>query len=105
MASSGFELLLELGEGGSRKEIFVSDPKDVLKKVAEEAEKHFQLENIEFSGLSTSTSKVAGAQFILQKWSSKWNEYVDISSSQDIQGNDKLKLLPKPTTVSHKNQK
>ena len=48
------------------------------------------------------TGKVSGCgvQFTLQRWSLKWNEFVDVSSNDDIKGNDKLRVVRKAASVS-----
>jgi hypothetical protein len=60
---------LELGEGGSRKEI-CAKPEEVL-KIIEEVKQHFGISMVVFACLSGGGPSGSGC-YILQKWSSKW---------------------------------
>lgn len=99
MAESGargkLEFLLELGEGGSKRELCAGG-KDVVERIEDEVQQHFQLTDVVLADLSGDRPCKAGAtSFILQRWSSKWNEYVDVTSNKAIEDKDKLKVVLK----------
>ena len=89
------EFLLELGEGG-QKESFVQG-KDVVERIEDEVQQHFQLTDVILADLSGDRPCKAGAIyfFILQRWSSKWNEYVDVTSNKAMEDKDKVKVVLK----------
>ena len=86
MAESGahgkLKFLLELGEGGSNREL-CAEGKNVVERIEDEVQQHFQLTDVVLADLSGDRPCKAGAtSFTLQKWSSKWNEYVDVTSTK-----------------------
>lgn len=36
-----------------------------------------------------------GSPYLLQRWSTRWGEYIDISSVDDVISGEKLKIVPK----------
>lgn len=95
MAEVGEELefLLQLGADSSRKEI-VTERKGAVKMIEKETQRHFQHEGeVVLFGLSA--EKPGAATYILQRWSSKWTEYVDVTSCDDIHDRDKLRVVSK----------
>ena len=49
---------------------------------------------------SVSGSATSGKQrFILQRWSSKWSTYVDVSSLSELESGDKLTVVLQPTNT------
>lgn len=87
------EFLLEID--GSRKEL-CTQREGVVKKIEEEVGRHFRLKEVFLDGLSAGSPVKAGAnRFIVQRWSSKWGEYVDTRSCADILSKDKLRVLLK----------
>ena len=81
-----------------------TDSRDVLTTIKDEVQKHFQLNGVLFSGLPSQDVPEAEKAllasfidkcFILQRWSSKWNDYVDVTSGNSIKDKDKLTKLLK----------
>ena len=74
--------------GGSRKPLCVSADASLCSILGRELEKH---------GLATPTihlssaGSIAPSSFLLQRWSSTWNAFVDV---QDIEDQDKITVVP-----------
>lgn len=83
------ELLLEFGDGGSRRELLVN-LEDALIEIEVEATQYF---NTEVALCRPSGS----ATYILQRWSLKWSEFVDVNCPEEIESNDKLRVVAKST--------
>ena len=80
------EVLVEIGD--SRKAIapFSSEAiLDLLRK--EDANGYLVLDDVE--------KDEDGSAYILQRWSDKWQTYVDVSHLGEIENGDKLKVLAK----------
>lgn len=89
-------LLLDLGDG-SKKELSV-ERKDALDSIKEEIRRYFEQVDVVFVTGSPGSSSTGPKHAVhVQRWSSKWGEYVDISRSEDIKDKDKLRVLPKST--------
>ena len=77
--------------GGSRKPLRVSADASLCSILGRELEKH---------GLATPTihlssaGSIAPGSFLLQRWSSTWNAFVDVESYQDIEDQDKITVVP-----------
>ena len=50
--------------------------------------------NVALCGISAGGGS---AGHILQRWSAKWSEFVDVTSSDQIKSKDKLRVVPKST--------
>ncbi len=87
--SGELELLLDFGDGGSRKELIV-EYENAIEKIEVEASEHFQVKVLLYD-----LSAGGPAAHILQRWSSKWSEFVDVMSLEDIKTKDKLRVVPK----------
>ena len=88
------EVLLDLSDGSRKELVLVKDT--ALESIRKEIRHHYQEPHIQLCcgnhGLETT-----GPKYMLQRWSSKWSEHVDIISSEDIKSGDKLRVLPKST--------
>ncbi len=94
------EFLLELGEGGSKKEIH-ADLKDAVKTIEGEIKQHFQLTDVVLDGLSSTSSRVNDDTtcWVLQRWSTKWSEYVDVITIKAVEDQDKLRVVLKTSII------
>ena len=89
------EFLLEMGDG-SKKELS-AQRKNVVEAIAKHIQSHFGHDQEVFlCGLSAEI-KEGAASYALQRWSTKWSEYVDVTSCEDIKSGDKFKFVSKPS--------
>jgi len=38
----------------------------------------------------------ANSEYLLQKWSKKWEAYVDVAKLEEVEDGDKVTVIPKP---------
>lgn len=88
---------MDFGDG-SKKEISV-ERENALESIQEEVRRYFQqMDALLDCGVhQTGNQKSTGANYMLQRWSMKWTEYVDVTSNEDIKNGDKLRVFPKST--------
>lgn len=90
-------MLLDLGDGSKKEIILVKE--NALESISQEIKHYFKDSDIQLCGLTVTAEAEtkSGPKYMLQRWSSKWKEHVDIISSEDIKNGDKLRVLPKST--------
>jgi hypothetical protein len=49
-----------------------------------------------------SESETSSRAFILQRFSSKWNTFVDVNNAEDIANGDRLTVTPSPVAATQK---
>ena len=88
------EVLLDLSDGSRKELILVKDT--ALEYIRKEIEHHYQEPEIQLC-CGNPDVESTGPKYVLQRWSSKWSEHVDVLNSEAIKTGDKLRVLPKST--------
>ena len=84
--SNCLELLLEIG--GSRREVSVPN-NNILQTIEEVLKKYNPKATINFNVDHPNTD---ADKYSLQRWSLKWNDYIDVRRECEIKHGDKIKL-------------
>ena len=82
---SDWELLLE-----------VEQSRTVIKVPGNEAAARVNPKAVVVIDNTCTESENTSSYFVLQRWSTKWNSFVDVKKSSDVNNHDKLKLVPMP---------
>ena len=84
------EVLLEVGE--SRREIRIVEGQDVAARIEDELRKTLAKDvKLTCRGNTSDTSSSAD-EYVLQRWSQKWNTYVDVEPSQ-VSNGDRISVV------------
>ena len=91
----GMEVLVEIN--GSRRPLKPFTKESILELIRKHDKDAFLvLDNEDQAGNSP---------YILQRWSSKWKTFVDVSSLDEIEEHDKITIIPKPSSASEVSSK
>ena len=82
VGSGKMELLLQIED--SRVAVEVAENEDPLQKIRT---------------VLCDSLKVDASEYVFQRWSSKWECYVNISDSRDVQNEDRINVVPKKKNI------
>ena len=91
---SDWELLLEVEQ--SRTVIKVPPKSENVLKAVNEAAARVNPKAVVVLDNTCTEAENTSSYFVLQRWSTKWNSFVDVKKSSDVNNHDKLKLVPMP---------
>ena len=84
-----------------KRQLTLSPANQVCETIAQELANHFVKANAVVELSKPSSSNAPGpsnrsAGYLLQKWSSTWQTFIDMEQVHDIEDNDRLTLVPLP---------
>ena len=88
-----FEVLLEIDQ--SRKEVFIT-----AETASATIKENLPSTDVLLAPFDKLGSEEKKAVYVLQKWSEKWSEYVDVKEVTELKDGDKLSVYLRKETVS-----
>ena len=89
------QVLFEYKE--SRRQLTVS-PAAICEVVAEELGKFgYAAPVVKLSGPESESISQSRSEYLLQRWSQRWDAFVDVERVEDIKSRDRITVIPKPS--------
>ena len=95
MEAEKIQVLLEYG--GSRRPLLVSKSGSMCNVIERELEKLGCIEPSVHVSAGMVAMNAPGGLFLLQRWSTTWNSFVDVESVDDIETQDRLTVVRAPS--------
>lgn len=93
------EVLFQFGD--SKRLLNPTSADSLAQLIVEELSKFDPSALILEPGCSSTKSSLRGNNYYLvQKWSTKWNDFVDLLDLNEVEDGDKLTAIPRPAVVS-----